>query len=108
MLEIDQYYSDVDSHDLPFTSAKLVFDRSYAEAYILESTKWAGFVRTEFPVRYLEYDNRGEPFRAFALAKGVKGSFPIEIRDATRIVKAYPEIKISNELEKALVSRLER
>lgn len=102
ILEIDQYYSDWHS-DLPYVDATLCIPIVKPEdAYIEESTHWAGTVKTPWPVTVLSYDNRGEPYREFEIASTSKGDFPMDLVDAVKILKAIDSVSATEHLKSAL------
>lgn len=102
-LEIDQYYSNCHS-DLPYVDATLCIPiDNPAEAWVEESTHWAGTVKTPWPVTVLSYDNRGEPYREFAIASTDKGDFPLGLASAAKILNAIDSVGANDSLKKALV-----
>lgn len=103
MLMIEPYYSDIEHHDLPKVEADLLVSADLpGSAEVSEFCKYAGDVRTPWPIDELSYDNRGESFREFACVMSGGKSFPISLRDCKMLVEEFPDIPVSAFLRRAL------
>jgi hypothetical protein len=91
MLRIEQYSTDIKGHDLPATDAELCLPNGNPQdAYIEEQTVWAGTVKTPWPIVGIGGDNRGEPYRSFAVIKSNETyGFPVSVADAKRILDLF-------------------
>ncbi|MEB3214446.1 MAG: hypothetical protein VKL39_24070, partial [Leptolyngbyaceae bacterium] len=88
MIKIAQFHSDIPSHELPHVDAHLCVPSpgNAKDAYIEEKTAWAGEFRTPFPIERVDVDNRGEPYRIFAVAISEGRLFPMSLYDAVDLI----------------------
>ena len=104
MIKIAQFHSDIPSHELPHVDAHLCVPSpgNAQDAYIEEKTAWAGEFRTPFPIERVYLDNRGEPYRCFAVAVSSGRMFPLSVYEAPELLGTAP---FSRELLEMLIRK---